>query len=254
MAVVNSSCYPPIADILLERVVVDNKSICVITIPPSPYVHETTRPLEISQGNFDDSERLRFVKTDKTYTACTVFVRRGEDIYPATQIERNTLAEEKLQIMSIAVDEEVARRLMIFLEDRRVLYVRYDDERLRDSIDSVLKIRERLTNDLQKLDYASELANSLREIRTACRNFLDKMQGIEPRNIVYRIYNREFGGKDAIFFEALGELRKTFAMEISTIARKYGIVLERGLASIDREADIALQVKRDFLPRGRKRS
>lgn len=95
LAAVNSACDPPIADIFLERFVIDGKSICVISIPPSPYIHETTRQLNITKGSFDNTGKLRHSKIAKTYTARTVFIRRGENIYPATNTERIALAADK---------------------------------------------------------------------------------------------------------------------------------------------------------------
>lgn len=93
---VNEYCYPPIPDLTCEFVELEGYKICVISIPPSPHVHETTRPLEIYKGDFDTTGKLIHLKTPpKTYTNHTVFVRRGEDIYPATQAERQTLLEEK---------------------------------------------------------------------------------------------------------------------------------------------------------------
>lgn len=95
IAAVNSACDPPIADILLERVVIDGKSICVMSIPPSPYVHETIRQLNITKGSFDGAGKLRHSEVVKTYTLRTVFIRRGESIYPATNAERIALAADK---------------------------------------------------------------------------------------------------------------------------------------------------------------
>lgn len=96
LAKVNSACDPPIPDIQCEHVLLDAKNIFVITIPPTPYVHETTRQLEKTKAAEDETTG-RFIKSlpDKTYTARTAFVRRNEDIFPATDDERQALKADK---------------------------------------------------------------------------------------------------------------------------------------------------------------
>lgn len=95
MAKVNSSCAPPIPDIKCEQVLLDEKNISVIAISPSPHVHETTRQLQTTKGEFDQKGTLRFSKPGETYTARTAFIRRGEDTHPATDDEREALKAEK---------------------------------------------------------------------------------------------------------------------------------------------------------------
>lgn len=92
---VNAACYPPLPQLNCEFVQLDGYKICVISIPPSPFVHETTKQLETTKGEFDSNGKLRHVKPGKTYTIHTAFVRRGEDIFPATNVERRKLEEEK---------------------------------------------------------------------------------------------------------------------------------------------------------------
>jgi hypothetical protein len=96
MGKVNEACSPKLVDLYCEYVILDGHQICVIKIPPSPYIHETNRQLEIFQGKFDDTGKLRqLIKSPKTYTPHTAFIRRGEDIHPATNDERRKLDEEK---------------------------------------------------------------------------------------------------------------------------------------------------------------
>lgn len=92
---INGACSPALPDIHCERIVLSGKNILVIEIPPSPHVHETTRKLETTKGEFDGSGTLRFFKTDKVYTARTVFIRHGEGIEIASDAERRVLALEK---------------------------------------------------------------------------------------------------------------------------------------------------------------
>jgi len=81
---VNACCHPPISDLFYSKVEVEGTWLAVIEIPPSPFVHETTR-------------RLDAFKT--TYSEGTVFIRRTEGIYPATQAERDALTREKQRLL-----------------------------------------------------------------------------------------------------------------------------------------------------------
>jgi hypothetical protein len=108
MAKVNDACDPPIPEILCVRVELSSKNILVIKIPPSPHLHETKRQLNIFKGSFDSAGKLVDLRLDKTYTAHTAFIRRGEDIFPATNAERSALQREKLgtQETIATVDED----------------------------------------------------------------------------------------------------------------------------------------------------
>lgn len=81
---VNACCHPPISDLFYSKVEVEGTWLAVIEIPPSPFVHETTRRLDV-------------FKT--TYSEGTVFIRRTEGIYPATQAERDALTREKQRLL-----------------------------------------------------------------------------------------------------------------------------------------------------------
>ena len=73
---VNNICSPPLPDLQCESVLVDGKRLIVIIIPPSPFVHETTKGVA-------------------GHVARTVFIRRGEGIAPASPMERERLEGEK---------------------------------------------------------------------------------------------------------------------------------------------------------------
>ncbi|HEX8552173.1 MAG TPA: RNA-binding domain-containing protein [Abditibacteriaceae bacterium] len=95
MAKVNSACEPPISDLLCEQINLDGKIIQIITILPSPHVHETKRQLIIVKGIFDGQNKLINIKTEKAYTEFTTFVRTGEDIVPASNSMRRALEADK---------------------------------------------------------------------------------------------------------------------------------------------------------------
>ncbi|WP_157661795.1 DUF6650 family protein [Burkholderia ubonensis] len=61
-------------------------------------------------------------------------------------------------------ERAVARRVLTFLEDRRVLYSPSEMEVPSHCVESVQRIREFLTSELGKLDAAADIAVSLRAI------------------------------------------------------------------------------------------
>jgi hypothetical protein len=130
------------------------------------------------------------------------------------------------------VEAEVtkARRVISFLEDRRVLFDPIEVERPEYCIQSVLEIRRFLTEELGNLSFDDELAKNLRGMRAACRKFLNTVQN-DDRNIIV-FANRQGHYASWIFIGALGEMRGVFGMHIAKIAIEYGVDIENDLASI----------------------
>lgn len=77
---VNSACEPAVEDIVCEDIDIDGVTLLVITIPPSPHIHETIRELKPKSGKF---------------SKYTVFVRHNEDNRIASAKERETLLQVK---------------------------------------------------------------------------------------------------------------------------------------------------------------
>ena len=71
-------------------------------------------------------------------------------------------------------EQEKARKLIVFLSDRRVLYNPFHMEIGDYVIDSVLRIRERLIHDLEEIRSDSVLRESLLAMSAACRKFMDE--------------------------------------------------------------------------------
>jgi hypothetical protein len=130
------------------------------------------------------------------------------------------------------LDIDVARRLLTFLEDRRALYQPYQCETADYVVRSILEIRQRLTSDLEQLDRASTLAQSLAAMRAACRKFLDDVEGTDPHMSTYHHHRRWWDEDERNFFMSLGELRAVMGIHIAQIAVRYGIDVEEKLAAI----------------------
>lgn len=129
------------------------------------------------------------------------------------------------------LDRTVARRIIIFLEPRRVLYAPYEYEVIRPCIVSVTEIKNYLTSELQQMSENSELNGYVRAMRNACNKFLSACRDDDDNNFRYyalrpnNIYNW-------IFISAIGELRGVFGIMVGQIAKTYGLDVEDDLASI----------------------
>ncbi len=80
LKIVNAYCEPPLQDLLCEPVEIEGTRLLVITIPPSPHLHETTQKLETPS---------------QTYNPYMVFVRHDEDVVLASAREREAIAQLK---------------------------------------------------------------------------------------------------------------------------------------------------------------
>jgi len=123
-----------------------------------------------------------------------------------------------------ASEQHIVRGLMLFLEDRRVLYHPYQLE-VRDwVVQSVLQIREELTRVLQGLEEDSGLIAPCQAMRAACRKFLDATHSPRHRSFSHHL--------DEDLFTALGELRAIVGLYVAQLCLKYGLDVEGELASI----------------------
>ena len=123
---------------------------------------------------------------------------------------------------------DIARRVLTFLEDRRVLYNPYHIEVAEDCVRSVLDIRRFLTTEISGLAADSELAKHLRGIRAACRKFLDDTDH-RSRRVAHP---HRSGWHEAGFFTQSGELRAAIGMHVAAIAVMYGVDVEGELAGV----------------------
>jgi hypothetical protein len=127
-------------------------------------------------------------------------------------------------------EKAAARRVVTFLEDRRVLYVPSEQELPSHCVDSVLQIRRFLTSEIGKLDVKSELGASLRAMRAACRKFLD---AVGPKDMDIIRYARQNGHYASwTFYNALGEMRGVFGIHLARIATRFRLDIEDDLAAI----------------------
>lgn len=123
----------------------------------------------------------------------------------------------------------IAKRIIIFLEARRVLYADYDVEALCQCIESVTKIKEYLTSELPAVTEGTELNSYIRAMRKASNEFLSCF----PDNKSDKCRYCNHGTKEYWqFVTAIGELRGIFGVMIGQISKAYGLDVEDDLAQI----------------------
>ena len=118
-------------------------------------------------------------------------------------------------------DFVVARRVIAFLENRRVLFNPSEVEVPEHCFQSVIEIRHYLTEEIGSLEAKSPLALALRGMRAECRRFLDANANRVP---MYQGY------PEWVFLQSLGQLRGVFGVHIAEIAAQHKLDVEDPLA------------------------
>ena len=144
----------------------------------------------------------------------------------------------------------MARRVISFLEDRRVLFAEIDKEQPELCMTSVQDIRHFLTETIQVMGRESELKRSLRQMREACRKFLDAssayfgaggnlslglptaMYNVDPASGHCELLKVYDNSSVPDFWLALGELREVVGREAGWIAGRFSITAEPAFAAI----------------------
>jgi hypothetical protein len=123
-----------------------------------------------------------------------------------------------------------ARRVLTYLEDRRVLYAPWNVEIPEHCVESVLEIRRFLTDQLGQLDDQDEdIVPHLRAMRASCRQFLAATDELRDGPMGLQAWH---GTAAWMFNDALGELRAVFGIHIAQLSAKFGIDIEDELAVI----------------------
>lgn len=130
------------------------------------------------------------------------------------------------------LDVDTARRVIVFLEDRRVLYAPYAVEHAHECIESVVEIRRFLTEVISAGGLSKRFEEHLRAMRAAGRKFLTDMRVEHDHDLWVPQPRYGRGHDDWVLNQALGEMRARFGMHIAQIAVMHDSSVEDPLASV----------------------
>jgi len=122
-------------------------------------------------------------------------------------------------------DRLLVSDLILYLEDKRALFNSYSLDCYKYVVSSVIAVRERLTELIQKVNGNNEIEPHLRAMRAACRKFQDRCsQSIQAQKAMGSVEV-----VDEIYLTALGELRAIFGIHIALLCLKYDLEVKDNL-------------------------
>ena len=117
-------------------------------------------------------------------------------------------------------ERDAAHRLVVFLYDRRVLYVPHEAELPEHVVSSVLEIRRELTDIAKLFTAGGKLELKLRAMRAACSHFLDRVQ--RDADILKSGHSPGHWASWE-FMDALGQWRAFMAVYVGMVCVAYRI-------------------------------
>ncbi|MEA1604523.1 DUF6650 family protein [Pseudomonas spirodelae] len=123
------------------------------------------------------------------------------------------------------IEADEAKSIIVFLEDKRVLFNPANMEDSNHCALSVLEIRSEITKALQALPTSSNLSNSLKRMRKSCHDFSNKLG--HPK---FSTFDQPV--QVSILERELFKLREKFGVSVAEISVAYGVDVDDGLASI----------------------
>ena len=123
-------------------------------------------------------------------------------------------------------DKQLARKAIIYLENRRLLFGRRHMEDEMECVRSAVQIRNYLTKLIPSAKPGGGVDNSLRAMRAACLSFVN---AAGPGAMNFRGWH---GGEAGPFGQALGELRTLVGIQLAILVSRYDLEIEEELASI----------------------
>ncbi|MCP3392349.1 hypothetical protein NLM27_26730 [Bradyrhizobium sp. CCGB12] len=125
----------------------------------------------------------------------------------------------------------VVRDVITALEDKRALYSQAVWEEPSHVVQSLLKIRDELTNGLKRVGDNSPAKDAFRIMRASCRDFLTLTSAKAYENDKGMMRGDHMWEHEQFFIE-LGKLRAVFGQQIGLLGYLYGVDIEESLAAI----------------------
>ena len=124
-----------------------------------------------------------------------------------------------------AIESDEAKNVVLFLEDKRVLFNPVDMEDAGHCSQSVYDIRAEVTKVLKALPSDSNLSKPLKRIRKSCHDFNNKLGHPD-----YSKFDQPI--QKSILERKLFKLREKWGLSVAEFAVAYGLDVDDELASI----------------------
>ncbi|MBX7531632.1 hypothetical protein K3165_01695 [Qipengyuania sp. 1XM1-15A] len=127
-------------------------------------------------------------------------------------------------------ERDIANKLMLYLEDRRVLYNPYYAEDPRHCVESIIDIRSCLFELASKLGQNSVLRKHIRAMRAGAREFMNRLDLKDDRPLDGWHLDGMGGSMD--FQDALGRLRSGYGLHLAFVAERFDVKVPEELQAI----------------------
>ncbi len=128
----------------------------------------------------------------------------------------------------VEADSVRVRRIIRYLEDRRMLFNDCAQEDLRYCVISAEEIRKRLTTELEQLPDNSPLLSYFRAIRTSARMFMDRF----PEATYPSFESDDRSLQQLAMSIYLGQLRSEIGLQVALMAARWQVDVENDLARV----------------------
>lgn len=125
----------------------------------------------------------------------------------------------------------VVRDVITALEDKRALYSQAVWEEPSHVVQSLLKIRDELTNGLKRVGDKTPAKDAFQIMRASCRDFLT-LTSVKAYENDRGMMRGDHIWEQEQFFIELGKLRSVFGQQLAVLGYLYGVDIEESLASI----------------------
>lgn len=117
------------------------------------------------------------------------------------------------------------QEMFYYLESKRLLINPKEMEKKEWSEKSAIEIKNKLVDILSRYKYDQNIITTIKQMVDACNEFLDNMQRVEVRGILYK--NLQSDWEDLEYGVAMKKFRKIFRDNIKLLAETYNITFSK---------------------------
>lgn len=117
------------------------------------------------------------------------------------------------------------QEMFYYLESKRLLINPKEMENKEWSEKSAIEIKNKLVDILSRYKYDQNIITIIKQMVDACNEFLDNMQRVEVRGILYK--NLQSDWEDLEYVVAMKKFRKIFRDNIKLLAETYNITFSK---------------------------